>query len=141
MSVFSGAQQEKINALIEQSDDPKDRAFLIVLQQINSSLIANTETINSVAIKLDSHLSAYERHAEEEEERRRKESARVANNEKLRNQGIGAWRALAIVLAIFQSITGWVIVEAYQDHRLIHSRIADHSTRITVIEEKTGIGK
>jgi hypothetical protein len=52
--------QDKILVLIEQANDQKYRAFLIVLQQINESLISNTQIINEVAEKLDNHLTSFE---------------------------------------------------------------------------------
>ena len=53
-----------IEALIAEENDPKQRAFLIILNSINSSMVANTEATRDVADKLDSHLSAFETKAE-----------------------------------------------------------------------------
>lgn len=114
--------QDKILVLIEQANDPKDRAFLIVLQQINESLIANTHTINEVAEKLDSHLTAYEAHAEREKA--------------LLNQGKGMWRVAAWVLGISQAIAAASISFAFNEIVAVKKDINDLSAWVKVHDAK-----
>lgn len=103
-------QQDEINKLIQQEQDPKNRAFLLVLQQIHYSLIANTETVNDVAEKLDKHLTAYEQHAAAED-------ARL-------NQGRGLWRILAWLLGVLQVLVIAAMGAAYHEVQVFHDHMA-----------------
>jgi hypothetical protein len=114
--------QDKILVLIEQADDPKDRAFLIVLQQINESLIANTHIINEVAEKLDNHLTAYEAHTEREQ--------------LLLNQGKGMWRVAARVLGAIQAIAIVLISFAFNEIVSIKKDVSDISAWVKVHDAK-----
>ena len=80
-----------IDQMIVAEDDPKQRAFLIVLNSINLSLVANTKTVREISDKLEQHLDNFQAHAE--------------NEEALMNQGRGAWRVMAWVLGIAQAAT------------------------------------
>lgn len=116
-------QQEEINELIRNEQDPKNRAFLLVLQQIHQSLIANTETVNDVASKLDKHLTTYEQHAEAEE-------ARI-------NQGRGLWRVLAWMLGLLQVLVLTALGTAYHEVQLLHDHIAKDQVMDMEIVRKT----
>ena len=118
----SDVSQDRIRMLIEGENDPKDRAFLIVLQQINESLVANTRTINDVATKLDAHLTAYETHAEQDAA--------------LLNQGKGAWRVAAWCLAIAQVIAIASIGVAYDELRTMQHKWNDMQLRVTIMENR-----
>ena len=83
-----GAKTLDIEAMIAAEDDAKQRAFLIVLNSINTSLMANTSTVRDVANKLDAHLTAYEDHVTEETA--------------ILNKGRGMWTVGAWVLGIAQ---------------------------------------
>jgi hypothetical protein len=77
-----------IEDLIASENDPKQRSFLIVLNSINNSLLANTETIRDISQKLDEHLTNFEKHTAAESE--------------LINKGKGAWTVAAWVLGAAQ---------------------------------------
>lgn len=79
---------KEIETLIMQEADPKQRAFLIVLNNINKSLLANTHTVRDVSMKLEEHLDNFAAHA--------------AQEEALMNKGRGAWMIVAWVLGIVQ---------------------------------------
>jgi hypothetical protein len=79
-----------IEKMIASENDPRQRAFLIVLNSINFSLIANTRTITNVSDKLDRHLTNFEEHASSEAE--------------LINKGRGAWRIAAWILGAAQLV-------------------------------------
>jgi hypothetical protein len=114
--------QLKILDLIEQENDPKDRAFLIVLQQINASLIANTTTINDIAEKLDTHLTAYESHARREQE--------------LIDTGKGMWRVGAWILGIVQTIAIAAIGFVFNNIEELKKTDSTIISRISVIEDQ-----
>ncbi len=77
-----------IEAMIIKEDDPHQRAFLVVLNSINISLVANTRTVTDIGRKLEAHLVNFETHTKHEEA--------------LMNKGRGAWNILAWVLSIAQ---------------------------------------
>ena len=87
---FSDPPSLDISQMIAAENDPKQRASLIVLHAISLSLEANTTTVRDISAKLEKHLDAFDRHATKEEQ--------------LINQGRGAWRIIAWVLAGVQVI-------------------------------------
>ena len=118
-----------IEALIAEENDPKQRAFLIILNSINSSMVANTEATRDVADKLDSHLSAFETKAE--------------SDAKLLNQGRGAWRVLAWVLGTAQvvilGVSGYVFSDLQKIHQeLVGGALTDAriEVRLTSLEKR-----
>ena len=129
------AMQDEIRKLIADADDPKDRAFLIILSAINDSLIANTQTISSVSEKLDTHLTKFEEHT-------RIEEAMV-------NQGRGMWKLAAGFLGVLQAVglALWMSVSssiaelsdfAHKDiaqHAVIDNRLNSLENRVSKHEE------
>lgn len=79
-----------IESMIAAEDDSKQRAFLIVLNSINNSLVANTSTIRDISEKLETHLTNFDTHTQ--------------NEEATLNKGRGAWRVIAAVLAQLQAV-------------------------------------
>lgn len=77
-----------ISLMIAAENDPKQRAFLIVLHNINLSLEANTTTVKEISEKLEQHLEAFNEHTQEDQ--------------KLINQGRGAWKIVAWVIGLAQ---------------------------------------
>jgi hypothetical protein len=97
----SDIRKLNIEDMIADENDPKQRAFLIVLNSINTSLVANTNTIREISSKLETHLTKFE-------ERTKAEDALV-------NKGKGAWTILAWVLGVAQVIVGGLWVETRSD--------------------------
>jgi hypothetical protein len=85
-----------ISLMIANENDPKQRAFLIVLNSINMALEANTATVREISQKLEHLLDDFDTH--------------VTEDERLVNQGRGAWKVVAWVIGIAQVMaTGaWV---------------------------------
>ncbi len=117
-----------INDLIMGEDDPKQRAFLIVLNSINQSLIANTHTIRDVSEKLEQHLTNFENHARDEEA--------------MINKGRGMWKVAAWVIGIAQVIGLGIWNQAHGELSDIKTAVnvgqatlAKHDVRITVLEK------
>lgn len=77
-----------IEHLIAGEEDPKQRVYLIVLNNLNNSLVANTDTIRSVSSKLDTHLMNFESYTKDKDA--------------MLNKGRGAWKVAAWVLGIAQ---------------------------------------
>jgi len=94
--------QHDIDVLISAENDPARRALLIVLQNINRSLEANTIATQQTQLSLGglrtdfgTHLKNFENHA--------------FNEEAIMNKGKGAWWVMAFVLSVVQTIAiyGW----------------------------------
>ena len=111
-----------IDQLIMQEDDPKQRAFLIVLNSINNSLIANTETIKDVSEKLDAHLTNYENHVEQEDA--------------LLNKGRGAWKVMAWVISGVQVIGLGIWAMAREEIKEIHVMLQQEQKQLAQLESR-----
>ena len=111
-----------IDQMIMQEDDPKQRAFLIVLNSINNSLIANTETIKDVSEKLDAHLTSYENHVEQEDA--------------LLNRGRGAWRVMAWVISGVQVIGLGIWAMAREEIKEIHVMMQAEQKQLAQLESR-----
>ncbi len=87
-----------IEHLIAEEQDPKQRVYLIVLNNLNNSLVANTETIRSVSAKLDTHLTNFETYTKDKDE--------------MLNKGRGMWKVAAWVLGVAQmaAAAGWMTI-------------------------------
>jgi hypothetical protein len=85
-----------ISLMIAAEDDPKQRAFLIVLNSINLALEANTVTVKDISFKLETHLLAY--------------NQSTKNSEEIINKGKGAWKVIAWVIGIAQvgCLAAWI---------------------------------
>lgn len=70
----SDHKRTDIERMILAEYDIKNRSFLIILNSINDSLVANTRLTQDVAGKLDKHLTAFEKTAVLEAERRNKQA-------------------------------------------------------------------
>jgi hypothetical protein len=77
-----------IEHLIAGEEDPKQRVYLIVLNNLNNSLVANTDTIRSVSSKLDTHLANFEIY--------------TRDKDAMLNKGRGAWKVAAWILGVAQ---------------------------------------
>jgi hypothetical protein len=121
----SDRQTLNIEDMIANENDPKQRAFLIVLNSINNSLLANTSTIREVSTKLETHLTLFESHAEAEEA--------------LMNKGRGAWTVLAWVLGILQVAGFGLWSLARNDLAEIHSSLSALASSDTDMNHRLGL--
>lgn len=111
-----------IEQMILQEDDAKDRAVLIVLNNINKSLLANTETIRDVSDKLETHLENFEKHTQEEDA--------------LRNKGLGAWKVASWVIGIAQVIGLGIWAQAREELKDIHITVQKSQTQLIQLESR-----
>ena len=117
-----------ISMMIANENDPKQRAFLIVLNSINLALEANTATVREISQKLEHLLDDFNNH--------------VTEDERLVNQGRGAWKVVAWVIGIAQVMaTGaWVtqrneisdLTKAVQAELIGYTQVR---TRVDVLEK------
>ena len=127
-----GAGSLDISQMIVDENDPKQRAFLIVLHSINQSLEANTDTVREINSKLENHLEAFGHH--------------VSNEEKILNQGRGAWKVFAWIVTVAQVLVtyGWVQqrTDMQELNKTLQQELINDATtknRIDQIEKTLGI--
>jgi hypothetical protein len=115
--------------LIAAENDPSQRAVLIVLNSINTSLQASAGLIKDVSVKLEGHLVRYD--------------DRTLADDALLNKGKGVWHVVAWVLGVAQAIAVVMFVQVRADLAEIHklsvaSQITDtaQQARITALEGK-----
>jgi hypothetical protein len=103
----SDSKSLDIEDMIADENDPKQRAFLIVLNSINNGLMANTTATRDMSDKFDSHLSAYDQRTEAESE--------------MVNKARGAWRILAWVLGACQALVLMLGTALFNDLGEMHT--------------------
>lgn len=117
MTTKDDIAQHEIDALIKDEQDPRNRAMLLVLSKIATTLTDNTRMTREIDTRLAQHLTRYERRAEEDAE--------------IQSRALGAWRVIAWLLGIAQLLAfgsaGWVAGEIKDLHKtdyLISERVA-----------------
>lgn len=113
---------DHIEEMIAEESDPKDRAFLLVLNNINKALVQNTDTIREIAKKLDAHVAKFESH--------------TAIEDAMLNQGKGAWRVTAWVIGVVQVVGLAVWADSRAEIEAMHKEIQSHEVRVTVLEKQ-----
>ena len=83
----------EIERMITMENDSDKRSHLIILNSINNSLIANTETVRVLNERMEAHLEKFDLHAKTEEA--------------LLNRGKGMWTVIAALLFVAQAVAGW----------------------------------
>jgi hypothetical protein len=111
----------EIDELIKAENDPKTRAILLVLQNINVSLIANTEAVNDTDRQLKQHMTAVAKNAEE--------------NNALLNKGRGMWSVISICLAVVQAGLVYFMSMYLADIKSLHAEDAGLEKRIIILEQ------
>lgn len=84
----------EIENMIAEENDPDKRVFLIVLNSINNSLVANTQIVQSLKGEFKTHIGNFETHTKDEEA--------------ILNQGRGMWKIMAVVLVLLQGAAVYV---------------------------------
>ena len=100
------ATEEEILELARRENDPKDRAYLLLLLKINSNLEANTQATKDISSEIQTHRAEFEQHRIEFRKH-------VTDEAALFNQGRGMWRVTAVVLTVMQvaafSLASWYV--------------------------------
>ena len=112
----------EIDDLIKQENDPKTRAILLVLQNINISLMANTQAVNDTDTQLKAHMVAVAKSTEE--------------NNALLNKGRGMWNIISLVLAAVQMALVYFMSMYLADIKSLHAEDAGLEKRIIVLEQR-----
>ena len=112
--------QQQIEELIVAADDPKDKAFLLIMNKIAVSLDTNTSLTQMLSDDFKSHTLAFSEHERKEME--------------LINQGRGGFRVALALLAVLQVVIGFIITNTLSD-------IKDMRQDVTVLQREMAISK
>jgi hypothetical protein len=110
-----------IEELIQTTNDPEKRTMLVVLNKMVQSLDANTHMTEAntrmteaVSNRLEEHIEAFQK--------------KVRDDEEVTNKGKGAWKVLAWILGVAQTLIVWGLLEARAESRELHAAINAHQT-------------
>lgn len=117
-----GEMQQKIEALIQEEADPRERARLLILYQIASVLIDNVSAVRETTQEFKDHRLEYEAH--------------ITREEALINQGRGLWRALGAVIVVVQATLGYLYVDHMDSLKMMQGTINSHAQQLEVIAER-----
>ena len=112
--------QQKIEALIQDEADPRERARLLILYQISAVLIDNVAAVRETTEEFRAHRLEYEKHVEREE-------AYI-------NQGRGMWRIAWVVLIAGQSALGYLYAQHLDAIRRVEAVVASNSKDIEALK-------
>ena len=112
----------EIDDLIKQENDPKTRAILLVLQNINISLMANTQAVNDTDTQLKAHMTAVAKSTEE--------------NNALLNKGRGMWNVISVCLAIVQAGLIYFMGMYLSDIKSLHVSDSTLDKRVLILEQR-----
>lgn len=118
-----------IEKMIAEEPDSKNRAFLLILNNINKALVENTEATREIRSELAAHVQKFEAH--------------TAQSRSMLDQGRGAWKIAAWIFGILQVIGlgMWSdsqkeqkeIKSAVQEDKIAHARL---DQRLEILERK-----
>lgn len=122
------AIEEEIRRWIQQANDPQDKALLMIMYEIHSSLQENTRATEAIADAFKDHKTQFDQHIVEERD--------------LFQQGRGLYRAMGWSLGVVSSLAAVVMalgIYILNSHININERqerdLQSHHDRITKLEE------
>lgn len=119
---WSDDQQLKIDELIEEEGDRKTRLTLMIMSNLNKSIIANTELIQS----MHGEVVALKKEVE----------TQVAEQEAVRNQGMGAYKVMRVLTPTIWIITCTITGLMYNSYTDFHKEILDTTSSIEIKLQK-----
>jgi isocitrate lyase len=117
---YDDGGKTEIDDLIKQENDPKTRAILLVLQNINVSLMANTQAVNDTDKQLKQHMNEVAKRTEE--------------NNALINKGRGMWNVISVCLAIVQAGLIYFMGMYLSDIKGLHMSDSSLDKRVLILE-------
>lgn len=112
----------KIQSLIEDEADPRERTRLLILFEIARGLNDSTRAVREVTTEFREHRLEFESHVDDEQ--------------KLINQGKGMWRVVVIGVIVIQSALSYVIVDHFAEMQALRVTTEKHSKQLEVIAER-----
>ena len=119
---YDDGGKTEIDDLIKSENDPKTRAILLVLQNINVSLMANTQAVNDTDTQLKAHMVAVAKSTEE--------------NNALLNKGRGMWNVISVCLAIVQAGLIYFMGMYLSDIKSLHVSDSSLDKRVLILEHR-----
>ena len=110
--------QQQIEDLILSADNPKDKAFLLIMNKISLSLDANTILTESLSKDFKAQTSAFQAHEE-------KELTIV-------NQSKGGFRVAIVLLAVIQFIGGAIVKDTLDEVKSIRKDLTSVQRTIEI---------
>jgi hypothetical protein len=117
--------QQQIEALIMAAQDPKDKAFLLIMNKIAVSLDTNTSLTHGLSTDMKELARTFKIHEEQE-------MAYI-------NQGRGGIRAAIAFLSVIQIIVGFVFVNSMSDFKNIRQELTTLQREVAVEKAKNFI--
>ena len=114
--------QKKIEELIEDESDPRERARLLILLAISRTLVDNVVAVREVTDEFRSHREEFDRH--------------LAAEQAMLNQGRGAMRLAMAAIFLIQSVFGYVFIEHVTLVKALQMEVTNNTKEIAVIESK-----
>lgn len=112
---------KRIDELIVETPDAKDKALLLILKKISDNLEDNTALTRTLTQDLKAHTDAFEKHEKDE----------MA----LISQGRGFLKAAVFGLAFFQAIFAWYAARHIKDMDGLSHQVKENSEEIAVHKE------
>lgn len=101
--------QQKIEELIQDEPEPRERARLLILYQIATVLIDNVAATRETTAEFRNHRIEYHKHVQREES--------------YINQGKGMWRFAALILVVGQLVFGYLLFDLPTQVRKIEATV------------------
>ena len=114
--------QQKIEALIQDEPDSRERARLLILYQIATVLIDNVSAVRETTKEFREHRLEYDSHIEREE--------------RYINQGRGMWRMAGAVVFIAQAMLGYLYYQHTDTMRGVQVVVSSISKDMETIRER-----
>lgn len=134
MSDIDQKSKEEIQKLIEIEDNKTQRTLLIILNNINESIIANTSLMRDYSNSFNTHLEDYKLHKDTIE-------TKIKKDDEQTNKIKGASKVIIAVTSVLQVVIFSVFISVRDDNSLIHEQInkniLEHqkiSDRVNIIE-------
>lgn len=110
--------QQQIEDLILSADNPKDKAFLLIMNKISLSLDANTILTESLSKDFKAQTSAFQAHEEQELT--------------IVNQSKGGFRVAIVLLAVIQFIGGAIVRDTLNEVKSIRKDLTSVQRTIEI---------
>jgi hypothetical protein len=114
--------QQQIEDLIVSATDPKDKAFLLIMNKIAVSLDTNTFLTQGLSEDFKAHTNAFKLHEVAEAE--------------LINQGKGGVKVALALVAIIQVLIGVVVTNQLSEIRDMRQELTALTSKVTVHHEQ-----
>lgn len=118
--MVSSTKEDEIGELIKQENDPKMRAFLVLLKSIDTSLLATTKLTADVDKQLREHMVAFRVRSEREDE--------------LLNKGKGMWKFLSLALGALQAIAVAMLMHVTTELKVLSAADNVLTARVLTLE-------